>query len=380
MAETAENKRRAGSQVIAVWLIRVLAVFCVAGTLIPLLPTGAWYVRGWDFPRFQLAYLSLGVLLLICVFRRAFRSRRELALWLIVLAPACLWDWSYIVPFTPVWPKEVPPARESANAMRLLVVNLKYENRQHAAVEESIRALNPDLLILIEVNEEWSRGLAGLRKEFPAHHDEPRDEGLGLCLWSKFPLQHAETRFLVEDRRPSIWATVSHQGDTLQLVAVHPTPPGLDDSTGPERRDSRARDAELVLVAREVTKRPKESWIVAGDFNDVAWSHTTRLFQRLSGLSDPRIGRHFLGTYHADYPLLRFPIDHVFVSEGLAVAEMSRHEMPGSDHFAILATLTVINPTVGVEPKPEGNDHEDAREILQEGKQEAAERGISADE
>ena len=41
------------------WIVRILGLFLVLITLLPLLSTGKWYVRWWDFPRFQIAILLL---------------------------------------------------------------------------------------------------------------------------------------------------------------------------------------------------------------------------------------------------------------------------------------------------------------------------------
>ena len=81
---------------------------------------------------------------------------------------------------------------------------------------------------------------------------------------------------------------------------------------------------------------------MAGDFNDVAWSYTTDLFRDLSGLLDPRRGRGLYATFPADYPLLRWPLDHVFHSEALALVEMRRLGDVGSDHFPILVELAAV--------------------------------------
>ena len=59
----------------------------------------------------------------------------------------------------------------------------------------------------------------------------------------------------------------------------------------------------------------------------------------LMGNRDPRCGRGMFNTFHADYPFMRFPLDHVFHSAALALVAMRRLPHIGSDHFPILVEL-----------------------------------------
>ena len=122
-------------------------------------------------------------------------------------------------------------------------------------------------------------------------------------------------------------------GDVVTLYGLHPEPPAPG-----EAETSLPRDAELVLAGREIAERGAPT-IVAGDFNDVAWSHTSRLFRRISRLLDPRIGRGMYNTFHAGYVLLRWPLDHVFVGDAFVLRRMARLPGFGSDHFPIYIAL-----------------------------------------
>jgi endonuclease/exonuclease/phosphatase (EEP) superfamily protein YafD len=110
-------------------------------------------------------------------------------------------------------------------------------------------------------------------------------------------LIESEIKFILSDEIPSIHATLTlNAGNIVQLYCLHPKPPSPT-----EAKDSTLRDAELLIIGDRI-KDLDQSCIVMGDLNDVAWSRTTRLFQRISGLLDPRVGRYFMNTFHADYP------------------------------------------------------------------------------
>ncbi|MGO2054401.1 MAG: endonuclease/exonuclease/phosphatase family protein, partial [Halomonadaceae bacterium] len=142
---------------------------------------------------------------------------------------------------------------------------------------------------------------------------EVREEGLGVVMWSRIPLLEQEVKHLVSERRPSVFATldVSEIGP-VRFVGAHPVSLGLPERNATndnkeERRDSRERDAELMLIARHVEKDLDNRCIVTGGFNDVAWSGTTKLFADLSDLKDPRCGRRLLSTYACATSVVAIP-------------------------------------------------------------------------
>lgn len=362
----------------AMVLARVAVLLLLIATLLPLFPVGAWTVRLFDFPRAQIAVLILLVLAWLCVWGVAGGWSPERSLLSAACVAMLLWQVSHIVPYMQVWPDEIPTACEpTGDPLTLAVANVEFKNSQHEQVLQQAESLKADLLLVIEVSEPWDDALRALDQHYAHRKGVVRGEGLGMVLWSNLPAIKSEVRYLVSERRASIWAEYRlPDGRPLRFVGVHPTPPGLEQHNGDGRYDSRIRDAELMLVAKEIAESPDDLWVVTGDFNDVAWSHTTRLFKRMSGLQDPRVGRGLYNTYHAAYPGLRFPIDHVFLTPAARMLAMDRFRPAGSDHLGIVAQFC-FNGGEAPEPEPEGNDPEDAEAMIEEGEQDAEKNGES---
>jgi hypothetical protein len=122
------------------------------------------------------------------------------------------------------------------------------------------------------------------------------------------------------------------------------------------------RDAELIVAAREIAAEGTPS-VVAGDFNDVPWSRPCRIFQKLSGLLDPRLGRGLYNTFNAHSWISRWPLDHVFFSAEFRLVRIERQQATGSDHYPLLVELSY---------EPEGTGEQAAR-AMQSGDKSVAE-------
>ncbi|KAB1855783.1 endonuclease [Acinetobacter tandoii] len=348
-----------------IW-VEILAITVVMLTFWSLIPRDEWWIRGADFPRLQILVLGLLAFILLIFWPNPWDLQRELIL--VALIAALAYQLKMVLPYTFVWKKQVQTVSheqlQPERQISLLVSNVLTPNTQHHLLIEQISKFKPDLILTLETDQHWQRALQVLEESYPYCVPIPLDNLYGMHLYSRLKLIDTEVKFILSDEIPSIHTTVLlPSGQPVQLYCLHPKPPSPT-----EAKDSTLRDAELLIVGDQI-KELDQSCIVMGDLNDVAWSRTTRLFQRISGLLDPRVGRHYVNTFHADYPFLRWSLDHVFHSTDFALIEMQRLPHIGSDHFPIYVKLQTgrVFEQQQEELEQTDADEQEAQAAIQEG-------------
>ena len=337
------------------------------GTVLPLFPYDDWWIRGGDYPRVQFAVLlAVGLGLLAIDYRMG--PWPAVAIVAAVVAGLCFAFQLYrILPYTQVWSKQVLSVEDGStthpDSVHLLISNVLQKNPNHEGLVSMVQREQPDLLLTLESNKTWEEALlTGVGASYPEQVKVPLENRYGMHLFSRFPLRNTEVRYLISDSIPSIRTEVQlESGSWIKLYGLHPTPPSPTEESA-----STARDAELGLVGMEIKDTDNANTIVAGDLNDVAWSRSTRLFQRLSGLLDPRVGRGLYASFHADYWVMRWPLDHVFFSDEFQVADLRRMPSIGSDHFPMSVRLRYApheEHRVDAPEEKEG-DREEAKETI----------------
>lgn len=335
----------------------------IAATLLPLIRRNDWWIRIFDFPRLQITIVLAFTLGLYLLVREHPGPAEDIFLAALVL---CLGYQAYkMYPYTPLARKQVQPSRKARedSTIGLLFSNVLMTNRKADRLLALIRQYDPDVVLTVETDAWWDDALSPLAQTHPHSVRRPQDNTYGMLLYSRFELRDAQVKFLVEDDVPSIHARiVLRSGQEVEMRCLHPRPPAPGESDS-----STERDAELLTVAREL-KAKNIPAIVLGDLNDVAWSRTNDLFQSISGLLDPRIGRGFYHTFNANWPLIRFPLDHVFHSPHFRLLRFERLARCGSDHFPVYIRIS-YEPQAKRQQKPEpatSQDYREAQEKIEE--------------
>lgn len=339
-----------------------LIVFCTLllfFTLMPFVKKQYWVFRVCEYPRLQKFVATL-----ISIVWMALYASLEDTILLIFLALMTL-NASYllylIAPFTKLAKVQVVCIDQEIpdNGINIMISNVLQDNNNYKGCMQEVHRMKPDVVLLLEINAEWEKATKELENDFAYHVKVPLENKYGMVLYSKLPLEHTSIKYLVEADIPSIHTqVVLKNGTVIQLYAVHPTPPVPNENPSSEERDK-----ELLMIA-DLAKASKMPVIVIGDLNDVAWSYTTNLFLKMSGLLDPRRGRGFFNTFHAHYFFMRFPLDHAFISTDWKLKEMQRLNNFDSDHFPIFISLQ-YEAQASLEQQslhPDASDVEEAQE------------------
>lgn len=321
-------------------ILYTLSLLMIVATILPFTNIKKWWGRDLDFPRLQIFFISFFLIILFAVTEDI--QKIEISLTIIILILLILYQVYQILPYTIFYKKQVRDhdPSEPHELVSLITMNVKKENRNPKKCISLIKKNNPDIVLLVEIDNWWVSHTEEIQSMYDYQVIYPLDNNYGMMLLSKLKITRSEIKFLVEDSVPSIHTTVlTSRENSINLICLHPIPPTPSGNKSASK-DSSARDIELSIVAKGL-KSPKVPTIVLGDLNDVAWSETTRKFQAESQLLDPRQGRGLYNTFHAKYFFLRFPLDHIFSSYHFQCKGLKRLEFVHSDHFPIFVQLSM---------------------------------------
>ena len=320
------------------FIIFVSCIVIVASLLSLVYDLPYWYSKVLDFPRLQ-----YGILATVCL------------VIYILLAPK--WKWPSILLISglvaaitiqtirifPYWfgSKKVPDAVEDyseENSISILLSNVLITNRDSKKVLEVIKDADPDIFLAMEVNQWWLNELETLKQEYPYTMEQPNEEAYGMALYSRYPLKEKQLKYLKHENVPSFHVKVElKSGQNFMFHAVHPVAPMPSD-----KYPDNVGEAEVALLkVGDLVAKEEIPSLVAGDFNDVSWSHTSRLFEQSGDLENVRIGRGLYNSFDATSIIMRWPLDHFFVTKEFYLADLKRLRKVGSDHFPLYAEFVL---------------------------------------
>ncbi|MFQ5506621.1 MAG: endonuclease/exonuclease/phosphatase family protein [Planctomycetota bacterium] len=256
------------------------------------------------------------------------------------LAPVAL-----VILIPELWGRSWPLAArlpELGPVLRVATVNLNHDNDEDPLMEESLRRIDADVLVLPEFTSAWAERLESwFAGDYPHRwlaalttHPGYYFEGLRLAVWSRLaPAGKHEVRhlgrFLSQIRVPLRW-----RGRAFALFGIHPRKPfPYVHYAGAWRH----RQELLDWIRGE--RLPA---VVAGDFNASPRSAFLRRL-RLLGLTNASeaVHGHAPATWHMRRPApLRIAIDHVMLSDAFTAVGFELGPTTNSDHAPVVAELT----------------------------------------
>ena len=218
-------------------------------------------------------------------------------------------------------------SKERSN-LRILWWNVHSDNKNAQSLFDLIEEESPDMIALAEVNSDWKRSLDSLKKSYPYHRMEDREDHFGIALYARMPL--AETQILRREPNgvPTIQTEIILEGRALCLIATHPVPP-----VGSRYTQSRNRQLAWLSL---LVKRMNRPTVVVGDLNTTPWNHAFKSLVQTARLKRPA---GIFPTWPANFPLLAIPLDHCLVTSEICVARKQIGPNLGSDHKPLIVDI-----------------------------------------
>jgi len=247
----------------------------------------------------------------------------------------------------------------------MICINVLQSNTEYERLIDLVNNVQPDILLTMETNKAWEKALETIEGDYSYVYKVPKENRYGMHLYTNLKVTKAKEHYFVSDERPAIEAHMVDKNNTnFVFWGIHPPPPSPT-----EKRTSKQKDAELMMIAKLV-RAEKTPCLVTGDFNNVCWSRSAKMFEKISELHDARKGNGIHGTFPVGPQIFRFPLDLLYNSEEIKVSEIKILPAIGSDHLPVFSSFTVTRANSQNNGALDSDLKEEANKMIDKGIQE----------
>jgi endonuclease/exonuclease/phosphatase (EEP) superfamily protein YafD len=240
----------------------------------------------------------------------------------------------------------------TAPVLKVVALNLWYRNVDPKETLAYLAHSDADVIGLVEATPRLKDALLPLKILYPYSIDcVARDPSCEIMLLSKHPLENAYAG-PIDGRYPYIAeAALNLGGRRITVVMTHlswpfllPEKPALSATeltpALPEFPDipRLTQSVQAANLARHVNNLPGDL-VLMGDFNSASWSAMQQAFRAETGLENHGYLLPSWPTWA--WPILRLPIDHVFVRGQPRVTKINLGPNVGSDHLPVEAEIAI---------------------------------------
>jgi endonuclease/exonuclease/phosphatase (EEP) superfamily protein YafD len=232
---------------------------------------------------------------------------------------------------------------EDYKSLTFFIGNVKQDNEQFEEFIDEIGYEDPDIVFLMEVTEQWRVLLSRhLGESYPHWFVLPEEDGTGKALLSKWPLFNTREVKLGETDSSCVVSVVKVLNHDLNMACVDFTP-----ATGTAKRKERDEQIEELT---EIVKGAEGLVMVLGDLSATTWSPAMKGFLAETDLISARKGHGVVATWPSFLPLLRIPLGHCLLGEGMVADSVRLGEACGSNYLPLVVEVKISGSDLTVRP------------------------------
>jgi endonuclease/exonuclease/phosphatase (EEP) superfamily protein YafD len=274
-----------------------------------------------NFP-VQYAFLAL-MLFSICLWKKIFPIALLAGL-LFVLNANVLIDMG----------RDAQAAVKPGTTFTVYSANIYKSNNDLSRLSDVLQETDPEIVMLLEVRPVHVEQLRPAMQRYPYSivNTSFAASGIGIVFLSKFPILNNHLTKLSEHGNGIIEAELEIDKKPVMFYGIHARRPGVDNFD--ERKE------QFITLAHKISKQTLPV-IAVGDLNSTPFTPNFRELIEISGLRDSRTGFGWQPSWPTNFPLFWIPIDHILVSQGVHVHKRATGSRIGSDHYPVLAELSI---------------------------------------